>query len=112
MKRFSGKRGTTISADAGVRVRDVALTRDTVSFALMDGRTISAPIAWFPRLLKGTRQQRANWRLVGGGAGVHWPEIDEDISALGLLRGEIPDIVDRPVARRSGARRPRGASAA
>jgi hypothetical protein len=113
MKKSAGKRGMTISADAGARVRDVALTRDTVSFALMDGRTISAPIAWFPRLLKGTRQQRANWRLVGDGVGVHWPDIDEDISPLGLLRGEIPDIVDRPANRRGGgARRARRASAA
>jgi hypothetical protein len=92
MKKSAGNRGTTISTDAAVRVRDVALTRDLVSFALMDGRTISAPIAWFPRLLKGTRRQRANWRIVGAGIGVHWPDIDEDISALGLLRGEIPDI--------------------
>jgi hypothetical protein len=111
MKQRVGKRGTIISADAGARVRDVALTRDSVSLALMDGRTISAPIAWFPRLLKGSRQQRANWRIVGGGIGVHWPDLDEDISPLGLLRGEIPHIVERP-RRDAPMRKPRRASAA
>ncbi|MBI3513831.1 MAG: DUF2442 domain-containing protein [Proteobacteria bacterium] len=91
--------------DAGARVRDVALTRDSVSFALMDGRTISAPIAWFPRLLKGSRQQRANWRIVGSGIGVHWPELDEDISPVGLLRGEIPTIADHPLPHRGAPTR-------
>ena len=109
MKKRVGKPGPTISADAGARVRDVALTRDVLSLALADGRTISAPIAWFPRLLKGTRQQRTNWRIVGDGIGVHWPDLDEDISPLGLLRGEIPNIVERAAA---SAKRPKRASAA
>jgi hypothetical protein len=109
MKKRVGKRGTTISDEPDARVRDVSLTRDTLSLALMDGRVISAPIAWFPRLLKGSKQQRSNWRIVGGGVGVHWPELDEDVSPRGLLRGEIPDIADR---RETGARRTRRASAA
>ena len=65
-----------------VTVSDEALTAD-----LADGRTIVVPLAWFPRLLHGTPAQRANWRLIGGGAGVHWPDLDEDISADGLLAG-------------------------
>ena len=65
-----------------VTVSDEALTAD-----LADGRTIVVPLAWFPRLLHGTPAQRANWRLIGGGAGIHWPDLDEDISADGLLAG-------------------------
>ena len=57
---------------------------NSVMFDLADGRTISAPLAWFPRLLSASLAQRSNWRLIGRGHGVHWPEIDEDISILGL----------------------------
>ena len=56
----------------------------SVMFDLADGRTISAPLAWFPRLLSANGGQRANWRLIGRGYGVHWPDVDEDISILGL----------------------------
>ena len=65
----------------------VEVTEDTLSVALMDGRTISVPLAWYPRLLHATAAQRANWQLAGGGYGLHWPEIDEDLSTEGLLRG-------------------------
>jgi hypothetical protein len=54
---------------------------------LADGRTISAPLAWYPRLLHATPEQRTNWQVAGAGYGIHWPEIDEDISVEGLLRG-------------------------
>jgi hypothetical protein len=54
---------------------------------LMDGRTISVPLAWYPKLLRATPKQRANWRIAGGGFGIHWPEIDEDLCTAGLLRG-------------------------
>ena len=63
----------------GVRFID-----DSIMFDLADGRTISAPLVWFPRLLSANIEQRSNWRLIGRGYGVHWPEIDEDISILGL----------------------------
>jgi hypothetical protein len=53
----------------------------------MDGRTISVPLAWYARLLHATKKQRANWRIIGGGFGIHWPDVDEDISVEGLLRG-------------------------
>jgi hypothetical protein len=67
---------------------DVLLTDDTLSVDLSDGRSISVPIAWFPRLLHSTDQERNNWRLIGRGQGIHWEDIDEDISIEGLLAGK------------------------
>jgi hypothetical protein len=72
---------------AGERVKDVRLTEDTLSVDLLDGRTISVPLAWYPRLLHATPEQRENWQVAGGGFGIHWPEVDEDLSTEGLLRG-------------------------
>jgi len=71
----------------GERVKDVRCDEDTVSVDLVDGRTITVPLAWYPRLLHATAQQRANWQTCGGGYGIHWPDIDEDLSTEGLLRG-------------------------
>jgi len=71
----------------GERVRDVRFTEDVLIVALLDGRTISVPLAWYPRLMSATPEQRANWRLAGGGFGIHWPDVDEDLSTKGLLRG-------------------------
>ena len=67
---------------------NVLLTDDTLSVDLSDGRSISIPIAWFPRLLHCTEQERNNWRLIGKGQGIHWEDIDEDISIEGLLAGK------------------------
>lgn len=72
---------------ADERVKEVVCSDDVLSVELMDGRTISVPLAWFPRLLHATAEQRAHWRVAGGGYGIHWPDIDEDISSEGLLRG-------------------------
>ncbi len=72
---------------ADERVADVEVTEDVLSVRLMDGRTISVPLVWYPRLLHATKEQRKNWRIVGGGYGIHWEEIDEDLSTEGLLRG-------------------------
>ncbi len=69
------------------RVKDVKLTEDALSVALMDGRVISVPLAWYPRLLDASDAQRENWRIAGGGYGIHWPDVDEDLSTEGLLRG-------------------------
>ena len=66
---------------------DVLLTDDTLSVELSDGRSISVPIAWFPRLLHSTEQERNNWRFIGKGQGIHWEDIDEDISIEGLIAG-------------------------
>ena len=76
---------TLIATDE--RVQNVVVTDDTLTAALMDGRTISVPLVWFPRLLHATASQRDNWRVAGGGYGIHWPDIDEDLSVEGLLRG-------------------------
>ena len=66
---------------------DVHVGADTLSVELSDGRTISAPLAWYPRLLHGSARERANWRLIGRGYGIHWEDLDEDISVEGLLAG-------------------------
>ena len=71
-----------------IRVRDVLLSDDGLSVALMDGRRIAVPLAWYPRLAAATPEQRAHWEVAGGGYGIHWPEIDEDLSTEGLLRGQ------------------------
>lgn len=69
------------------RVADVSCTEDMLSVDLMDGRTISVPLAWYPRLARATPEQRAKWQTCGGGYGIHWPDVDEDLSTEGLLRG-------------------------
>ena len=66
---------------------NVTITEDTLTVDLSDGRTISAPLAWFPRILQATPDERKNWRLIGKGRGIHWEDIDEDISVEGLLAG-------------------------
>jgi hypothetical protein len=77
----------TSEPKAGERVLDVRVTEDTISVYLYDGRTITAPLAWFPRLLHATPGQRSNWRVAGAGYGIHWPDIDEDLTTQGLLQG-------------------------
>ncbi len=72
---------------ADERVVTVETSEDTLSVRLMDGRTISVPLVWYPRLLNATEEQRNNWVISGGGYGIHWPDIDEDLSTEGLLRG-------------------------
>ena len=67
---------------------NVTVTEDTLSVDLSDGRTISVPVAWFPRLIHATSEERNNWRLIGKGQGIHWEAIDEDISVEGLLAGK------------------------
>ena len=69
-----------------VFVQDVHITEDTLTADLTDGRTISAPLVWFPRLVHGTPAERNNWEI-GSGIGIHWPDLDEDISVEGLLFG-------------------------
>ena len=64
---------------------DVSCTDDELIVTLVDGRKVSAPLEWFPRLLRATPQQRAKWRLIGGGVGIHWQDVDEDISIRSLL---------------------------
>lgn len=65
----------------------VDISENTLRVRLADGRKVSVPLAWYPRLVAATREQRDNWKLAGGGYGIHWPELDEDLSVDGLLRG-------------------------
>lgn len=65
---------------------EVKVTNDRLVVVLADGRELAAPLAWFPRLSDATDDQRQNWRLIGRGHGIHWPDVDEDISIASLLR--------------------------
>ncbi len=76
---------TAVSAES--RIDRVEVTDETITAHLVDGRVISVPLAWSWRLSDATPAQRANWRLIGDGHGVHWPDLDEDISAEGMLNG-------------------------
>ena len=71
----------------GALAQNVSVTDDSLIIELVDGRTISVPVTWFPRLATGAPTERANWRPIGGGTGVHWPDLDEDISVESLLAG-------------------------
>jgi hypothetical protein len=70
-----------------IRVRDVHVDDLRLTVDLMDGRSIIVPLAWYPRLLAAAPDQRKRWEIAGAGYGIHWPEIDEDLSTEGLLRG-------------------------
>ena len=78
---------STSESKPGERVKDVRFTDDVLVVDLLDGRTISVPLVWYPRLLSATPAQRAHWRVAGGGFGIHWPDVDEDLNTEGLLRG-------------------------
>jgi hypothetical protein len=83
MSTLASKAPARITADAV----DVEITDDELIVGLADGRRISAPLEWYPRLLAASPAHRANWRLIGRGVGIHWEEIDEDISVRSLLAG-------------------------
>ena len=70
-----------------VPVRDVRVTSKALEVILRDGRTLSVPLEWYPRLAHGSPRERQHWRLIGDGIGIHWPDLDEDISISGLLAG-------------------------
>ena len=83
----------------------VVITADSLTVDLSDGRSISVPVAWYPRLLHGTSAERNNWRLIGNSEGIHWPELDEDISVenslLGNPSGESPESFNEWLRKRS-----------
>ncbi len=94
-----------LALSADERVRDVRVSKDTLTVDLMDGRTISVPLVWYPRLLAGTLKQRSNWKVCAAGYGIHWPDLDEDLSTEGLLRGApAPGQSVRPLTSPSGRR--------
>jgi hypothetical protein len=68
--------------------KKVAFTEDSLTISLSDGRSVFAPLTWYPRLLHGTPKERNNWQLIGNSEGVHWPDLDEDISVANLLLGQ------------------------
>lgn len=76
-----------LALGADERVSQVRINGRALTVALKDGRVISVPLIWYPRLFHASPSQRKNWRISGGGYGIHWPEIDEDLSTEGLLRG-------------------------
>ena len=77
----------SLATETDVRAMHVAVEEARLVVDLMDGRTIAVPLAWYPRLANATPEQRGHWELAGGGYGIHWPDIDEDLSTEGLLRG-------------------------
>jgi hypothetical protein len=79
--------GRSFMANPGERVVNVSSTDIQLVVDLEDGRSISVPLTWYPRLLHATQKERDDWQVAGGGFGIHWPSIDEDLSVEGLLRG-------------------------
>ena len=77
----------SLIADTDLRVMDVSIDDDRLVVELMDGRLIGVPLAWYPRLANATPEQRNHWEVAGAGYGIHWPDIDEDLSTEGLLLG-------------------------
>ena len=77
----------TLAIKTDERVKTVSFSYNTISVTLMDERVISVLLVWYPRLLKGTPEQRERWEICGGGYGLHWEELDEDLSTEGMLRG-------------------------
>ncbi len=74
-----------------VKLTNISITEDTLSVDLEDGRSISVPIGWYPRLAYGTPEERANFQISGTGYGIHWPDLDEDLGVEGLLLGKKSD---------------------
>ncbi|MDI5985263.1 DUF2442 domain-containing protein [Halomonas sp. M4R5S39] len=77
----------SLVSDNDLRVMSVQVDDDRLTVELMDGRAIAVPLAWYPKLSSATPAQRNNWEIAGGGYGIHWPDLDEDLSTEGLLRG-------------------------
>jgi hypothetical protein len=92
-----------LALGADERVAGVTFTADTLNVTMKDGRTITVPLTWYPRLLRATAKQRKHWKVSGGGYGIHWPDLDEDLSTEGLLRGAPAPQAPAPQA--SGAKK-------
>ena len=108
---------STLVESAEALAVDVACTADDLSVVLSDGRTVAVPLAWFPRLAGASAKQRADWELIGGGVGIHWEAVDEDISVASLLQPEnfmrLPDhAMQRTNRAQSRARKPKPAGPA
>ena len=91
---------SSLAVDIGIpQATSVVVTSDELTVDLVDGRTVSVPLSWYPRLVHASENERNNWRLIGYGEGIHWPDLDEDISIenllLGRRSGESPDSFQR-----------------
>jgi hypothetical protein len=95
---------STLVARVETLAVDVSFSRDELSVTLSDGRVVSVPLVWFPRLAGASKRERADWELIGGGVGIHWPAVDEDISVASLLQPEnfmrLPEMPRRQPARK------------
>jgi hypothetical protein len=98
---------TSPSDVAAAEAQSVKVAADILTVELTDGRSISVPIAWYPRLAHGTSRERSKWELLGGGVGIHWPDLDEDISVQGLLLGRRSGETQESLARWLASRQPR-----
>jgi len=85
--KSKGNGATILAEKLEPLARDVRFTKNAIHVVLADGREVSAPLQWFPRLLRATAKQRAKWQLIGDGIGIHWPLVDEDIEVASLLAG-------------------------
>jgi len=90
---------STLVTEREVFAESVQFSEDSMTVHLDDGRALSVPIAWYPRLLDGSKQERENYELIGDGEGIHWPKLDEDISVEGLLAGKRSAESDASLAR-------------
>lgn len=97
---------SAVNALALSRILTVTVTEDTLSVDLEDGRTISVPIVWYPRLASGSPQERAHFAISGAGYGIHWPDLDEDVGVEGMLLGRKSLESDRSLARWLQGRKP------
>ena len=86
----------TVPLDDDLSIRTVWFDEEILFVALSDGRTVGTPIAWYPRLQDASETQRGNWRLIGEGDGIHWPDLDEDLSLEGMLAGRAAPGTLRP----------------
>jgi hypothetical protein len=77
----------TLTSVADERIKNVKIDENLITVDLMDGRIISVPLVWYPSLMNATPEQLMNWEIAGGGFGIHWPDLDEDLSTEGFLRG-------------------------
>ena len=85
----------SLIVDTDLRVMNVVIDDSRLTVELMDGRLIGVPLAWYPRLANATPEQRNHWELAGAGYGIHWPDIDEDLSTEGLLLGRKAPALQR-----------------
>ena len=91
---------TTLTLDIqNVAIQTIDISDDTLAVELADGRTVSVPLVWYPRLVHGTNEERTNWRLIGQGQGIHWPDLDEDISVKNILFGQPSGESQRSLSR-------------